>query len=222
MRGFSFTPVPFDGLPKEAKPPMVSEVKAGIWYIDLDRVTQQDLDAALPKLNEPGCKGVVFDLRGYPSRIGFEHLGLFADAKMTSAQWNVPIVNWPDREKIAWQTSSWPVMPKTPRFKGRAVWITDGRAISAAETYLGIVEHYKLGAIVGETTAGTNGNINPTPLPLGYTVIYTGMKVLKHDGSRHHGVGIKPTVPVARTIEGIAAGRDELLERAIGVVEGAK
>lgn len=222
MRGFSFTPVPFDGLPKEAKPPMVSEVKAGIWYIDLDRVTQQDLEAVLPKLNEPGCKGVVFDLRGYPSQIGFEHLGLFTDAKMSSAQWNVPIVNWPDRENIAWQTSSWPVMPKTPRFKGKAVWITDGRAISAAETYLGIVEHYKLGAIVGETTAGTNGNINPTPLPLGYTVIYTGMKVLKHDGSRHHGVGIKPTVPVARTIEGIAAGRDELLERAIGVVEGAK
>lgn len=219
-RGFSFTPVAFDAQPKETKPPMVAELKPGIWYIDLDRVTQQDLDAALPKLNEPGCKGVVFDLRGYPSRIGFEHLGLFTDAKMTSAQWNVPIVNWPDREKIAWQTSSWPVMAKTPRFQGKAVWITDGRAISAAETYLGIVEHYKLGEIVGETTAGTNGNINPTPLPLGYTLIYTGMKVLKHDGSRHHGVGIKPTIPVQRTIEGIAAGRDEMLEKAIGVVEG--
>jgi hypothetical protein len=31
-------------------------------------------------------------------------------------------------------------------------------------------------------------------------------------------VGIQPTVPVSRTIQGVAAGRDELLEKAIEVV----
>ena len=45
------------------------------------------------------------------------------------------------------------------------------------------------------------------------------MQVLKHDGSRHHGVGIHPTVPAARTLKGVAEGRDELLEKAIEVVE---
>ncbi len=40
------------------------------------------------------------------------------------------------------------------------------------------------------------------------------------DGSRHHGVGIQATVPVPRTLEGIRAGRDELLEKAIEVVGG--
>jgi C-terminal processing protease CtpA/Prc len=49
-------------------------------------------------------------------------------------------------------------------------------------------------------------------------VVFTGMKVLKHDGSRHHGVGIQPTVAVARTRAAVAAGRDELLERALDVV----
>jgi C-terminal processing protease CtpA/Prc len=44
------------------------------------------------------------------------------------------------------------------------------------------------------------------------------MRVLKHDGSQHHGVGIRPTVPVARTIKGVAEGKDELLERAIEIV----
>ena len=47
------------------------------------------------------------------------------------------------------------------------------------------------------------------------------MRVLKHDGSRHHGVGIAPTVPVERTRAGVAAGRDELLERALEVVARA-
>ncbi|HEX9985851.1 MAG TPA: hypothetical protein VGF69_21505 [Thermoanaerobaculia bacterium] len=45
------------------------------------------------------------------------------------------------------------------------------------------------------------------------------MKVLKHDGSRHHGVGIAPTVPVSPTVEGIRARRAEQLEKAIEVLE---
>jgi len=83
---------------------------------------------------------------------------------------------------------------------------------------MGIVEFYHLAEIVGGPTAGTNGNVNPLPLPGGYRVTWTGMKVLKHDGSRHHGVGIAPTVPVSRTLAGVAAGRDEILERAVQIV----
>lgn len=65
---------------------------------------------------------------------------------------------------------------------------------------------------------GTNGNINPFMIPGGYQVIFTGMKVLKHDGSVHHGVGILPTVPAHRTISGVTAGKDELLEKALEVI----
>ena len=41
---------------------------------------------------------------------------------------------------------------------------------------------------------------------------WTGIQVVKHDGSEHHGVGIHPTVPVSATVKGIAEGRDEVLE----------
>jgi len=99
------------------------------------------------------------------------------------------------------------------------VFLTDGRAISYAESCMGIVEHYRLGEIVGGPTAGTNGNVNPLVLPGGYTLAWTGMKVLKHDGSQHHGIGILPTVPVSRTRAGVAAGRDELLERALELLK---
>jgi C-terminal processing protease CtpA/Prc len=51
-------------------------------------------------------------------------------------------------------------------------------------------------------------------------VVFTGMKVLKHDGSQLHHVGIRPTVPVERTIEGVRRGRDEALEAALRVVSG--
>ena len=45
----------------------------------------------------------------------------------------------------------------------------------------------------------------------GYTFLWTGMKVLKHDGLRHHGLGVLPTIPVQRTQAGVAAGVDEVL-----------
>ena len=67
---------------------------------------------------------------------------------------------------------------------------------------------------------GTNGNVNVISLPGDAQIIWTGMQVLKHDGTRHHGVGVQPTVPVSRTLRGVAEGRDEVLERAIEVVGG--
>ena len=112
----------------------------------------------------------------------------------------------------------WKLEPVAPRLTAKMAFLVDGRAISYAESWMGIVEAYKLAAIVGEPTAGTNGDINPFNLPGNYTVIWTGLKVLKHDGSQHHGIGIQPTVPLSRTIRGIREGQDEQLERAVSIV----
>ena len=69
---------------------------------------------------------------------------------------------------------------------------------------------------------GARRSPEPSPcvrqLPGGYSVAWTGMKVLKHDGSQHHGVGILPTAPASRTQAGVAAGRDEVLERGIALL----
>jgi hypothetical protein len=55
------------------------------------------------------------------------------------------------------------------------------------------------------------------PVAGGYSLRFTGMDVRKKDGSPH-GVGILPTVPVSRTLAGVIAGRDEVLEKEIEVV----
>lgn len=202
---------------KEKRPPQVSEIKPGIFYVDLDRIKDEEFQAVLPKLEQ--AQGVIFDLRGYPrvSPLMISHL---IDKPVESARWLVPIITVPDQKKPLGydEGGRWTLSPIAPRIKGKVAFITDGRAISYAESVLGIIEAYKLAAIVGEPTAGTNGNVNPLFLPGNYTLSWTGMKVLKHDGSKHHGVGIQPTVPVSRTLAGVAAERDEQLERAIAVV----
>jgi len=199
------------------RPPKVQEIKPGIWYVDVTRLTDAEFNAALRDLAK--AKGLVFDMRGYPhGQPGW--LGHLSSKRLESALWNVPKSHRPDRTDVEWITTGrWSLDVKQPQLTANRVFLTDGSAISYAESVMGIVEAYELGEIVGGATAGTNGNINETALPLGYRVWWTGMKVLKHNGSQHHGVGIQPTVPVAKTIQGIREGRDEQLDRALSLLK---
>ncbi|MFO0872987.1 MAG: S41 family peptidase [Phycisphaerales bacterium] len=199
------------------RPPNGAEVAPGIVYFDLNGTDGPALVEAMPKLES--ARGMVFDMRGYPSQAAYALIGHLIDETATSARWNIALTTRPDREGVTWvESGRWIMPPEAPRLRQPIAFLTDGRAISYAESIMGIVEAYRLGEIVGSTTAGTNGNVNPFDLAGGYRVWWTGMKVLKHDGTQHHGVGIAPTVPVEPTARGIADGRDEVLERGIEVV----
>ena len=206
---------------REPRPEQGTELDDGVLYVDLDRIEHiREFNKLKRKLKK--ADGIVFDLRGYPSFGFIKVISHLIDRPVTSAQWHVPITHSPDRIDTQFRFSNWKVQPKSPRLTKNIAFITDGRAISAAETLLGIIEHYNLAEIVGGSTAGTNGDFATFTLPGNYHVVFTGLRVLKHDGSRHHGIGIQPTVPISRTIEGIAAGRDELLEKAVAVVTEKK
>jgi C-terminal processing protease CtpA/Prc len=204
----------------EPRPEKIAELEPGIIYVDLDRVTEPDWTALVPRLEK--AKGIIFDMRGYPGQPGIQALAHLTDTTIRSAKWNVSSAAMPDQLDSPYHESGWDVQPEKPYFSARRVFLTDGRAISYAETVMGIVEHYKLGEIVGGPTAGTNGNVNPFKLPGGYMVAWTGMKVLKHDGSQHHGIGILPTVPASRTRKGVAEGKDEILLRGLAVVSSGQ
>jgi C-terminal processing protease CtpA/Prc len=198
------------------RPAPIAEVRPGIWYLDVERVNDSRFAAAVDTLAH--ARGLIFDVRGYPYHLGVSPLAHLADTTLVSGQWYVPLVRTADHRDPEYAFSHWPVPPEEPRFRGRVAFLIDGEAISYSETWLGIAEAFHLGAFVGEPTAGTNGNVNQFTLPGGYGVVFTGMKVLKQDGSLFHGVGIQPTVPVSPTLAGIRAGVDEQLEKAIETV----
>ncbi|MGH7731304.1 MAG: S41 family peptidase, partial [Candidatus Eiseniibacteriota bacterium] len=189
-------------LPRAARPDSIAELAPGIHYVDLDRVTDADWRREVGRIAKG--RGLIFDLRGYPSRISALPIAHLTGDSVWSARWNVPVVRRPFMGDASWDTSGrWAVAPQSPRITAPVAFLIDGRAVSYAETWMGIIEAYHLGTIVGEPTAGTNGNVCSITLPGGYSMMYTGMKVLKHDGSRHHGVGIHPTVSATRTIAGL-------------------
>ncbi len=201
------------------RPAQGTEVAPGVRYLDLTTVTEGQLAAMLPTL--VAAEAVVIDMRGYPGTAAVPLLQHLATRRFESARWMVPHGVRPFAEPAEWTLARWHLAPRKPRIAGRVAFLVDGGVISYAESIMGIVEAERLGTIVGAPTAGTNGNINIFSPLRGYRVTFTGMRVLKHDGSPHHGVGIVPTIASMPTRAGLAAGVDEVLAAGVEAVRHA-
>ncbi len=187
------------------------------YYLNLDKISMSSIDSLLPDLRV--AKAIICDLRGYPNG-NHGLINHLLNTPDTSSQWmQIPQFVYPDQlEPKGYQMSGWNLQPEEPHIGGKVVFITDGSAISYAESFMSFIEGYDLALIVGQPTAGTNGNVNRFTLPGGYMITWTGMRVLKHDGSRLHGVGILPDVRVEKTLQGVKSGEDEFLEKALEMV----
>jgi C-terminal processing protease CtpA/Prc len=199
------------------RPSPVTELQPGIFYVDATRAGKDVIDRHIDTL--AAAEGVIFDFRGYPER-NHDLLTHLSPDTLRSARWLVPQVIYPDRKKPVGydRPGRWRLPPQQPQISGDVAVLTSARAISYSESVLGIVEHYELGTIVGQPTAGANGNANPYTLPGDYRVNWTGMRVLKHDGSQHHLVGVRPDVLVIPTRSDLRAGRDASLQRALEII----
>ena len=202
----------------EPRPAPITWFPAGAWYFDLTRLDEEALSDALGQVKPD--QPLLFDLRGYPRDIRAAFLGRLSDRPIQTPPFRIPVHLLPDGQDRTWKPVGWSVPPQAPLHQGPVAFLTDARAISYSETLLAMVRGHELAAIVGEPTAGTNGNANSFVVPGGFRIAWTGMEVVNHDGSDLSGHGVLPTVPVSRTISGVAAGRDEVLERALGFVTG--
>ena len=195
------------------------EIEEGIYYIDLAKLPADSIKKWANKLS--AAKAVICDLRCYPNG-NHNLINYLLKENVQTKSMFVPRILYPDHAKVSYAEFGWNMKPEQPHFTGKIVFLTDGRAISYAESFMGYIKDFKLATIIGGPTAGTNGNINRFTLPGGYTVVWTGMLVKNHDGSKHHIRGVVPDIPTQRTIKGIAEGRDELLLRALEFIKEGK
>lgn len=191
-----------------------------IVYLNLDKIPMTEIDFLLPEILN--SKGLICDLRGYPYK-NQEILNHLLVEKDTVSNWlKIPQVRYPNRHKMEFIGKGWQLKPKSPQFTSPTVFITDGRAMSWAESILLIVKHYNLATIIGQPSGGTNGDINSMILPNGSHFYFTGTKVTNFDGSQHFNIGVLPDIYVERTISGIREGKDEFLLKAIEILNENK
>jgi C-terminal processing protease CtpA/Prc len=195
----------------------IERLDDGIYYVDLTRASMADIDAVMAELAR--APGVVFDVRGYPNgnhRILSHLLAVPATTKWGAA----PRIIRPNSAATpsAWAWDGWNLPAVDPHIGGRVAFLTGPRAFSYSESIMGLVEYYHLGEIIGGVTAGSNGEVAQISTPMGCDTTFTGRLITKLDGSRHYLTGFSPTVTATPTIAGVAAGRDEVLERALEYV----
>lgn len=193
-------------------------INDSIFYLNLDLIEMDTINKLLPQLTK--SKAIICDLRGYPNGNHELISHLLKTNDTTSAWMQIPQIIYPNQKNVVgYEKHNWKLKAKAPYLGDKKiVFIIDGSAISYAESYMGYIEGYKLATIIGQPTAGTNGNVNPFGLSADYRLSWTGMRVLKHDGSQHHAIGILPNVYINKTIEGVKLGKDEFLEKAIEIV----
>jgi C-terminal processing protease CtpA/Prc len=190
------------------------EVAPGVYYVDLDGLSVAGWTALLPTLRH--ARSIVLDLRGIIAGGAFVSLAHFTDQLLLSPHFEIPLVG---KSSVQQPPTQWSIRPAQPRLNVPLVVLCDGQSMSADETFLQIFHDNRLGTIVGEPSGGTNGNVNTFSIPGGFTVRFTGMRVAGSDGTTIQGHGIVPDQVVHPTLEGVRAGRDEILEAGIAAAQ---
>ena len=193
----------------------IQAVSDEIYFLNLSSFSIDELSEQISSLLSSKC--VIIDGRNYPNGNARRVLKYFIDKDATINWMYKPKVTHPDNSlNKGFVKSGWMVQQSDTIFSGQSViYLAGQNTASYGESMAAYFEALEKATIVGSTTAGTNGNFVNIQLPGELMVRFTGMKVLKHDGSQLHGIGIIPDVLVERTPEGIAEGRDEVLEKAL-------
>jgi hypothetical protein len=143
----------------------------------------------------------------------FQHM---TDDTLTSPfRFMTPQIVYPDHKFETYYEPKQSIPPLKPRVKTKIVILSSPSNVSYQESIIKDAQQNNLATIVGETTAGASGSINYSTLPSGLEVGWTGMKAINLDGSQHHIKGIKPNILVTPTLEGLKAGKDEVLYKAL-------
>ena len=165
-----------------------------------------------------GIRGLVIDARSYPQEFVVFALGQHLVAEPTEiAHFSDCVPSNPGA--FTWKK---PVVlqPKEPRYAGRVAILVDEVTQSQAE-YTTMALRTAPGAlVVGSTTAGADGDVVTLPLVGGLHTRVTRLGVFYPDRRPTQRVGIGPDLEVRPTLAGIRAGRDEVLETAVGSLLG--
>jgi C-terminal processing protease CtpA/Prc len=189
-----------------------------IGYITLKSIKNEDI----PVIKETfkNTKGIIIDIRNYPSVFVPFILGkYFCKKKMPFVKFSKGNVNNPGEFIF---TAPFIIPASTEYYKGKLIILVNEYTQSQAEYTAMAFRAAPNTTIVGSTTAGADGNVSTIWLPGTLETWISGLGVYYPNGKETQRVGIIPDIKVIPTSEGIKAGRDEVLEKAIEIINKLK
>jgi C-terminal processing protease CtpA/Prc len=198
--------------------PAYGVLPQGSGYIDLTRLTYGDVDVAMKTIwDEPS---LILDMRGYPNGTAWPLAPYLARAHAPAAKFRRPHrTSWSDDHSAEQVMTQWVAPGEQGTYAGRVAMLIDARAISQAEHTCLFMAAATDVLFVGSATNGANGDVTVVALPGKVSVSFSGHDVSWPDGRQLQRVGVQPHLEVHPTIEGIRAGRDEVLEAALRALQ---
>lgn len=187
-------------------------------YIKLSSIKAADLPTYFEKAKK--TKGLIVDIRNYPSEFMPFAMGAYFATKPT------PFVTFSIADLAnpgAFYFGDGPLIaPGSAHYGARVAILVDETSQSQAEYTAMALRAMPNSVVVGSTTAGADGDLSQIPLPGGLSTAISGLGVFYPDHRPTQRIGIVPNVVVKPTIQGIAAGRDEVLETAMRLIDGSR
>jgi len=190
-------------------------INNNIGYLYPARLKDNDFNDVKKTLND--TKGLIIDMRCYPTTF----------MTFTYAEWLKPkaspfvIFTHGDVTNPGMFTYSEPLENGTPNssyYKGKIVIIVNTQTQSSAEYQTMALCTAPNVTVIGSTTAGADGNVSEITLPGGIKTMISGIGILYPDGTESQRKGVKIDIVVKPTIQGIIDGKDELLDKAIEII----
>ena len=188
-----------------------------IGYLALGTIHNADLPQIMASAKD--TKGLIIDIRNYPSEFVVFTLSKYlltqpkAFVRFSQLQATNP--------GFFERTQPLSVAPdrKVTTYPGKVIILVDELSQSQAEYTTMALRTAPRATVVGSTTAGADGNVSSIVLPGNVRTAISGIGVYYPDGRETQRVGIVPDVKAKPTLKGIAEGRDEVLEKAVQLVE---
>lgn len=202
----------------------------GIAYVALNSFSVQDVVDEFDRVFDEiilSAKGLIIDVRengGGSTNIGFAIIGRLINeplkASIAKTHQYLPALR-----AFGQEAKRWYVLGKNqvePRgenpYLGPVVVLTGACTVSAAEDFLIPLKASKRATLVGERTAGSTGMPLFVPVGGGVRARICTKRDTYPDGSDFVGTGVVPDVEVHLTQAGIAAGKDEILDKGVEIL----
>ncbi|MFC2113182.1 S41 family peptidase [Bacteroidota bacterium] len=193
-----------------------SMINGSIGYIYLGNIKNELLEDIFNHFSH--TRGIIIDIRNYPSEFVVFTLGKYLMpepvefVKFTNPDINYPgLFRWKDPPSVGEHNPDY--------YKGKVIILVNEISQSQAEYTAMALRQAPRATVLGSTTAGADGNVSGIYLPGNILTMISGIGVYYPDGTETQRIGIVPDIELKLTIRGIREGRDEILEKAIELIE---
>jgi hypothetical protein len=162
-------------------------------------------------------KGLIIDMRCYPSDfIVFSFAEYLMPDSTAFVKFSGPSIINPGL--FAYYKTLKVGKSNTNYYKGKVVIIVNELTMSNAEYTTMAFQVAPKATVIGSQTAGADGNAIGINLPGGIVTGFSSIGVYYPDGRETQRIGIVPDIEIKPTIKGIIEGKDELLEKAVALI----